>query len=228
MGNLTDIKKKNVSTRAIEILSKNLHMTYEQVAKEAGVSKGTISKWMSNAEFIDKVYTRYMELAGTELPAVVQAMIEEAKLGNVHAAKLILEHFGKLEQKLNIKIESNFEKFMKSNDTEEAEWFDVTDKQVEVLDAIAEHVGSTEIELPERHISNDTPKLRDDYERARLKGKSTARAKESTEKNKQAQRYLIRKRAKKVNLELLPSGRHAKSVKDTWMRKLIELENKNQ
>ena len=109
MGNLTDIKKKNVSTRAIEVLSKNLHMTYEQVAKEAGVSKGTISTWMSNPDFIEKVYNRYMEVAGTELPAVVQAMIEEAKLGNVHAAKLILEHFGKLEQKLSIKVESNFE-----------------------------------------------------------------------------------------------------------------------
>ena len=108
MGNLTDIKKKNVSTRAIEVLSKNLHMTYEQVAKEAGVSKGTISTWMSNPDFIEKVYNRYMEVAGTELPAVVQAMIEEAKLGNVHAAKLILEHFGKLEQKLSIKVESNF------------------------------------------------------------------------------------------------------------------------
>ena len=113
MGNLTDIKKKNVSTKAVEVLAKNLHMTYEQVANEAGVSKNTILKWMSNPDFIDKVYTRYMEIAGTELPAVVQAMIEEAKLGNVHAAKLILEHFGKLENKLQIKVESNFEKFIK-------------------------------------------------------------------------------------------------------------------
>ena len=141
MGNLTDIKKKNVSTKAIEVLAKNLHMTYEQIANEAGVSKGTISKWMSNPQFIDKVYNRYMELAGTELPSVVQAMIEEAKLGNVHAAKLILEHFGKLEQKLSIKIESNFEKFMSNVDTEEAEWFEVTNDNVEVLDVIEEHLG---------------------------------------------------------------------------------------
>ena len=93
MGKLTDIKKKNVSAIAIDVLAKNLHMTYEQVAKKANVSKGTISKWMAHPDFIDKVYTRYMEIAGSELPYVVQAMIEEAKLGNVHAAKLILEHF---------------------------------------------------------------------------------------------------------------------------------------
>ena len=225
MGNLTDIKKKNVSTKAVEVLAKNLHMTYEQVANEAGVSKNTILKWMSNPDFIDKVYTRYMEIAGTELPAVVQAMIEEAKLGNVHAAKLILEHFGKLENKLQIKVESNFEKFMKSEDSEDAEWFEVTDNQVEVLDAISEHVGGNKIELPDRHVSNNTQKLRDDYERARLKGKVTTRTKEISEKDKQAKRYLIRKRARDVGLDSLPPGRHTKSVKDAWFRKLKKLEN---
>ena len=211
MGNLTDIKKKNVSTMAVEVLAKNLHMTYEQVAKEAGVSKGTISSWMSNVDFIERVYKRYMELAGSQLPAVVQAMVEEAKLGNVHAAKLILEHFGKLEQKLSIKIESNFEKFISNVDAH----------------VIAEHAGDVNIELPERHPSNNMPKIRDDYERARLKGKVTKRTKEFTEKDKQADRYLIRKRANAVGLELLPPGRQSKSVKDKWMRELEELESKN-
>ena len=227
MGNLTDIKKKNVSAMAVEVLAKNLHMTYEQVAKEAGVSKGTISSWMSNVDFIERVYKRYMELAGSQLPAVVQAMVEEAKLGNVHAAKLILEHFGKLEQKLSIKIESNFEKFISNVDAQDTEWFDVTDEETQLLDVIAEHAGDVNIELPERHPSNDMPKIRDDYERARLKGKVTKRTKEFTEKDKQADRYLIRKRANAVGLELLPPGRQSKSVKDKWMRELEELESKN-
>ena len=228
MGKLTDIKKKNVSTIAIEVLAKNLHMNYEQVAKEAGVSKGTISRWMSNADFIDKVYIRYMELAGTQLPSVVQAMIEEARLGNVHAAKLILEHFGKLEQKLSIKVESNFEKFMTSVDAEEADWFDVKEEHIELLDVIAEHVGDDKIELPERHISNDTPKLREAFEKERLKGKVKARKIEITEKSKQADRYLVRKRAKAVDLELLGPGRHSKSERDAWMRKLEELESQKE
>ena len=228
MGKLTDIKKKNVSTIAIEVLAKNLHMNYEQVAKEAGVSKGTISRWMSNADFIDKVYIRYMELAGSQLPSVVQAMIEEARLGNVHAAKLILEHFGKLEQKLSIKVESNFEKFMTSVDAEEADWFDVKEEHIELLDVIAEHVGDENIELPERHISNDTPKLREAFEKERLKGKVKARKIEITEKSKQADRYLVRKRAKAVDLELLGPGRHSKSERDAWMRKLEELESQKE
>ena len=228
MGKLTDIKKKNVSAIAIDVLAKNLHMTYEQVAKKANVSKGTISKWMAHPDFIDKVYTRYMEIAGSELPYVVQAMIEEAKLGNVHAAKLILEHFGKLEQKLSIKVESNFEKFMTSVDAEEADWFDVKEEHIELLDVIAEHVGDENIELPERHISNDTPKLREAFEKERLKGKVKARKIEITEKSKQADRYLVRKRAKAVNLELLGPGRHSKSERDAWMRKLEELESQKE
>ena len=224
MGNLTDIKKKNVSTVAIEVLAKNLHMTYEQVAKEAGVSKGTISKWMSNADFIDKVYTRYMEISGNQLPAVIQAMIEEAKLGNVHAAKLILEHFGKLENRMTLVHESNFEKFINNVDAEDADFFDVTNEHTQVLDAIAEHVGDTEIELPERHVSNDTPKLRESFEKERLKGKVKTKKIEISEQTKQAKRYLIRKRAQAVGLELLGSGRHTKSERDNWMRKLEKLE----
>ena len=227
MDKLIDIKKKNVSKHAIEVMAKNMHMTYEQVADTVGVSRNTICKWMSNADFIDKVYKRYMEIAGSELPAVVQAMIEESKLGNVHAAKLILQHFGKFEHKITHVHESNFEKFMKkteSIDVEDADFFEVNDDDVEILDVIAEHVGDKNIELPERHVSNDTPKLRDDYERARLNGRVTTKTKEIDEKGKQAQRYLIRKRAKAVDLELLGPGRHSKSERDAWMKKLERLE----
>ena len=94
MGRSTLIKQKTDIATAVEVLAKNINMTYEQVANEVGVSKNTINNWMSNPEFIEKVYERYMQVAGAQLPYVVQAMIEEARLGNVHASKLILEHFG--------------------------------------------------------------------------------------------------------------------------------------
>ena len=149
MGRSSLIKQKADTTNAIEVLAKNIHMSYEQVASEVGVSKNTINNWMSNPDFIERVYERYMQVSGTQLPSVIQAMIEEARLGNVHAAKLILEHFGKLEQKLLVKVESNFEKFISSVDAEEADFFDVTDEQTEVLNAIEEHVGDINIKTPE-------------------------------------------------------------------------------
>ena len=228
MGRSSLIKQKADTTNAIEVLAKNIHMSYEQVASEVGVSKNTINNWMSNPDFIERVYERYMQVSGTQLPSVIQAMIEEARLGNVHAAKLILEHFGKLEQKLHVKVESNFEKFISSVDAEEADFFDVTDEQTEVLNAIEEHVGDINIKTPERHPSNNQPRVRDAYEKARLNGKVKLRMKDVSEKDKQAQRYLIRKRAKAVGLEMLPPGRHSRSIKDDWMRKLEELEQKNE
>jgi transcriptional regulator with XRE-family HTH domain len=228
MGKSTDISRKNMSIAAVDILAKNLNMTYEQVAKEIGVSKNTIGNWMANPNFIDKVYNRYMEIAGAEIPYVIQAMIEEARLGNVNAAKLILEQFGKLENKMTIVHESNFEKFMKSSNNsnaENADWFEVTSKDEEVIDIIEDKVGDKNLKLPNRHISNDNPKLRDDFEKARLNAKTKKQVKDMSEKDKQAERYIIRKRAKAVGLELLGSGRHTKTERDAWMRKLEELEN---
>ena len=45
------------------------------------------------------------------------------------------------------------------------------------------------------------------------------------EVSKQANRYLIRKRAKAVGLELLPPGRKTRSERDEWMKELERLEN---
>ena len=227
MGRSTLVKQKTDIATAVEVLAKNINMTYEQVANEVGVSKNTINNWMSNPEFIERVYERYMQVAGAQLPYVVQAMIEEARLGNVHASKLILEHFGKLEQKLHVKVESNFEKFISSVDAEEADFFDITNEQTEVLNVIEQHIGDVNIEVPERHPSNNKPKLRDAYEKARLQGRVKSKMKDVSEKDKQAERYLIRKRAKAVGLEMLPPGRHSRSVKDEWMNKLEKLENEN-
>ena len=44
------------------------------------------------------------------------------------------------------------------------------------------------------------------------------------ESQKQSDRYLIRKRAKAVGLDLLPSGRRTKSERSDWMKKLEKLE----
>ena len=40
-------------------------------------------------------------------------------------------------------------------------------------------------------------------------------------------RYLVRRRALDVGLDLLPPGRHSKGTRDEWMAKLEELEKSN-
>ena len=88
---------------AIDLISSNPMITTESIAKNIGVTSRTIVNWLQNPHFVDAVYNKYMEVSGIELPKVVQAMIEEAKEGNVQAGRLVLEHYGKLENKLNRK-----------------------------------------------------------------------------------------------------------------------------
>ena len=219
---------KGAYIAAVDMMASDLTLTYKDIASKLGVHPKTFSRWLKNSDFIDAVYKRYMEIAGVHIPSVVQAMIEEAKLGNVHAARLILEHFGKLENKIKIQVESNFEKFMKvDDDTEDAEFFDITDSQEEVLETLSEHIGGEDIKLPDRHPSNDFPKAREDFEKDRLKYRTKEVQKNEEETKKQAERYLIRKRAKAVGLDLLPSGRRTKSEREAWMKKLEALEKKS-
>ena len=192
--------------KAIDIIAANPSMQLKDVAKEVGVSTNSIGHWLKHPQVIERIYDRYMIIAGTQLPEVVQAIINEAKLGNVHAARLVLEHFGKLENKLKIQVESNFEKFMKEGDAEEGDFFEVTEDQDEVLDKLSDNQLDSQL----------------------LKHQMARADKNRLERTNQADRYQIRKRAKKVGLELMPSGRHTRSERDEWMQKLEKLEEENE
>ena len=224
MGKIIKNTDKVAISAAIDMLAANPGIRYKDVGEKLGYSATTITNWMCSPSVIDRVYKRYMELAGNELPAVVQAIIEEAKLGNVHAARLILEHFGKLENKIKVQVESNFEKFMKGDDTEEAEFFEVTERQEEVLEILSD----SNIKLPERDKINNDPAQRRKDEKNRLKQRASIynRTKTDKAKKEQNERYAIRKRAKTVGLDLLPPGRHTKTARDQWMDKLTQLEQK--
>ena len=81
---------------AIDYIATHISATNKDIANLVGISVQTLSKWRQSPDFVDAVYKKYMNYAGNELPQVTQALIEEAKMGNVQAAKLILEHFGKI------------------------------------------------------------------------------------------------------------------------------------
>ena len=214
---------------AIELMARDVSLTNKQVASAVGITPRTLSLWLANPDFIESLYKRYMEVSGIHLPEVVQAMIEEAKLGNVHAARLILEHYGKLENKIKVQVESNFEKFMKTDNAEEADFFEISQDDERMFDDIAKDLGSDNIEVQKRHPSNNAPKVRDEYERYRVKKTIKKAVIDKETQKKQADRYLIRKRAQAVNLDLLPPGRHTKSERNAWMKQLEKLEaEKNQ
>ncbi len=87
MSNL--LKRPNVM-RAVELYALQPDITASEVATAIGVSKDLIYIWRKNPNFVDAIYNRYMVEFGRELPAVLQAMIREAKAGNVQAGRLVL------------------------------------------------------------------------------------------------------------------------------------------
>ena len=127
----TTLAKKNPQkVLAIELLALNPNMTIKEVAERVGVTEKSIHHWRKDIMFVDKVYERYMTEFGGQLPAVINAMVREAKHGNVQAARLVLEHSGKLVKNVNITIDSPFEKFLKAEDIEDAEIIEEFDEIV--------------------------------------------------------------------------------------------------
>lgn len=211
---------------ALELLAANPSMNQTTIAKHLNIEPRTVRYWMADPLFIDKIYKRYMEVAGVELPSVISSMIEEAKMGNVQAGRLILEHFGKLENRIKIQVESPFEKFMKV-DADEAEFVEMDDDEKEVLNQVESVMDLGDVKLPERNPSNNQPNKRAEKEQERVDNLSFSGIKKKKVAKEQQSRYLIRKRALAVGLDLLPPGRHSKGTRDNWMQKLEELEKSN-
>lgn len=211
---MSDIVKFNENQRvAIEAVSRNPSATNREIADFVGVHCDTVRIWRTNPDFIDAVYDRFMELEGSKLPMVVGAMVHEAIQGNVQAGRLVLEHFGKLIKRMEYKIESPFEKFLRAED------------------AIFEEVSTV------RNPINDFPTKRVKDEKKRLNTVTKAeyrksKRKQYSDKNRekirkqQKERQELRERAIKVGLELLPPKRVKKHIREAWINKLEELEAK--
>ena len=222
------VKKDKLKMLAVEILAMTPGISKTDLSDKLGVSRPALNKWMNDPLFIDVWYKRYMELAGSELPHVISAMIREAKHGNVQAGRLILEHFGKLDTRVKIQVESPFEKFMKMEDIEDAE-FVVDEEVTNGAISIAEQASSLlpdAGDLLDRDIRNDHPRLREEEETSQLKMATSSARKKLVEKAIQKQMYERRKRAKAVGLKLLPSGRSSKGQRDKWWKELEKREIK--
>jgi hypothetical protein len=208
---------------AIELLASNPSMNQRAVASKLEISERTVRLWLTDPDFIDEIYKRYMEVSGIELPGVIKAMIEEAKMGNVQAGRLILEHFGKLETRIKVQVESPFEKFMRM-DGDDAEFVDITEEDKDGMDLVTKVMDMEDIELPERDIANSSPRLREKNEKKTLKESTIKHIKKEKVKKQLNNAYKLRKRAKDVGLDLLGSGRQSKGVRQKWLEELERLE----
>jgi len=201
-------KRKPQKVLAIELFALNPAMTAKEVAAKVGVSDICVAKWRQDPNFIDKIYERYMTEFGSHLPAVINSMVREAKHGNVQAARLVLEHSGKLVKNVNITIDSPFEKFLKSDDIQDAEIVEVFDDVV-----VPE-------ELPERK-----PAKSEAQERVALKKDIDKEDKKNKRNLMRKEWYQWKKRAKAVGIEPLSAKRPTKGQRKEWEKAIIAAES---
>ena len=211
-----DLLKKPDVLKAVELYALRPEITATEVAKEIGVSKQLIYIWRKNPNFIDAIYNRYMVEFGGELPAVLQAMIREAKAGNVQAGRLILEHSGKLVKNINVTIDSPYEKFLKSKSTE----IEYEDAEVE---EIVDSIPDIEADLPERNTEGQKKRTRREKKNLKKAVKTASEKAKYNKKQREWENWV--RRAKKVGVEPLPARRPTPAQRKSWINEVEQKEN---
>ena len=203
-------KYDQIKKIAVEHYATNPNLTVKELSMELGIAERTIVKWRTDPNFHDAIYDRYMVLFGGELPSVLNAMLREGKSGNVQAARLVLEHSGKLVKNINITVDSPFEKYLKSIDID-----DVDD--AEIIEAI-EEIPIIEA-LPERDDEN--PSKRSQRENKQID--EAIKKEQYSQKRKEWYRW--NKRAEAVGVKPLSARRPTKGQRKAWEDEIIKKES---
>ena len=211
MSNIAKFKRNPMKIAAIEMFAISPYTSSKEVAKKLDISVHTINNWRKDPNFIEACYDRYMVEFGSQLPSVLNAMVREAQEGNVQAARLVLEHSGKLVKNINVTIDSPFEKFLKNIPNAEVV------EDAEIIEA-ADSVDVSFEDLPPRNTENQV-------NREKRETSATKDLIKKAETNaKQKVWYNWRKRAKAVGVEPLKSRRPTPAQRQTWENSIIEAE----
>ena len=202
-------KYEQIKKVAVEHFATNPNITVKDLASELGITERTIVKWRTDPNFMDAIYDRYMVLFGGELPAILNAMIREAKSGNVQAGRLVLEHSGKLVKNINVTVDSPFEKYLKA--------VDIDAEDAEIIE-VMEEIPIIET-LPERDI--EPPIKRNKREKKQID--DAIKKEQYSQKRKEW--YKWNKRAKAAGVEPLSARRPTKGQRKAWEDEIIKRES---
>jgi hypothetical protein len=208
---------RNKWVPVIELHAQDLNLSWMQISEKTGISYHTIRYWTRLPDFMEACYDHYMQLHGNKAQYVIEALYHEALEGNVRAIELYLKHTGKYTEKKIHEISpgDKFLEFVKgkeiSNHVEEAEI--VQDPMLEVQSIVHDKV----------HEPNKV------HTTIKEENKSIEKAKKTYKKqkvNKERRNALLRlkRRAKRVGLASMPTGRPSKTEKAKWIVKLEGLE----
>jgi len=208
---------RNKWVPVIELHAQDLNLSWKQISEKTGISYYTIQYWTKMPEFMTACYDHYMQVHGNKAQYVIEALYNEALEGNVRAIELYLKHTGKYtERKVHeIAPGDKFLEFVKGkelpNHVEEAEI--VQDPMLEVQNKV-----HTKVHEPNKVHTT-----------IKEENKSIEKAKKTYKKqkvNKERRNALLRlkRRAKRVGLASMSTGRPSKTEKAKWIVKLEKLE----
>jgi len=220
---MTKLIENPRKAHAAEIYALNPDITAQEVADQLQMNVRTVVSWKKDPNFIDAIYERYMVEFGGELPAVLNAMVREAKSGNVQAGRLVLEHSGKLVKNVNVTVDSPFEKFMKK-----IEVADVVDGEIEdvVVNEIINEIPEEMVDittLPERNT--ESQKMRVTNEKRKVKKAVKSEKEKVKYLNQRKKWYKWKKRAEAVGVEPLSAKRPTKGQRVAWQEEIVRREN---
>ena len=209
---MANIQKISERKKAAELMALNPNISIQEIANKLNIHAQTVVNWRKDPNFVDMGYSIYMVEFGAEIPSVLQAMVREAKAGNVQAGRLVLEHSGKLVKNINVTIDSPFEKLLKAEEAE-VEFMDV-----EVQDVVDDIPDIPDIVLPERKVEDQEKRKRTEYQTIVKEIRHDKRKKGINSM------YNWKNRAKAVGIDLLPGGRPTKATKEAWMQSIRDKE----
>ena len=195
MKKLTPILEK----KAVDLYAHSPNIQHGAVAEQLGISDKTLLKLRKDGNFWDKVYSTFMQSFEGELPDILRAMCREAKAGNQMAARLVLEHSGKLQKNIHVTIASPFEQWLARSENNQIEEAEI------VLD-----------KLPHRTTDNTPKKAHNDFIELGLQKKVWNK--------RRRELHSWNKRAKAVNIDPLPARRPTPGQREEWQESIVKAE----
>ena len=198
---LSTMKKLNpiLEKKAVDLYAHTPNIKHSEVAKQLEISDKTLLKLRKDGNFWDKVYSTFMQSFEGELPDILRAMCREAKAGNQMAARLVLEHSGKLQKNIHVTIASPFEQWLARSENNQIEEAEI------VLD-----------KLPQKTAENAPNKAHNDFIELEDKKKVW------NKRRRELHRW--NKRAKAVNIDPMPARRPTPGQREEWQESIVRAE----
>ena len=202
--------------KAIEVYVHTDARQLTALSEQTEIPYDTLIRWFRNKEFLEALYKRHSEVSTRDLIDIYDAMVIEAKTGNVRAADFVYKIRNKLESR-NEGMIAPYTQYIQINNMG-------SNDEVESVEVVQDPV--LEIQNQVHDKMHDKVHLTPQEETKRIEVIKKTYKKQKVNKTKRNALLRLKRRAKKVGLTSLGHGRPSKTERVKWLKRLEELEKK--